>query len=238
MNQAAESEPVTAPAPPVVETQPPSGRAGRLSRPMLIVAFFLWFVASVAGTLGGSLDRLPRDVSFSLDGAPVDFCYIIRADAVEEDLSLANQWCTPDEVLGPRLPDGIDTHLGEIQWQSVSWDTFVETLGQPDLWLTVGVGGSALLFFIAFAQATGTIRAGLAASISVVFLGLLLFPAAFTARIPADMRSELVEAWKWVILFYFGSEAAVQAAKIVSPGSPSAGGDLERREAPSETGRG
>jgi hypothetical protein len=202
----------------------------RLPRLLTGLALALWLIAAVVGTVGDSLKTLEREASFSFQGEPVGTCSEINPAAVERDSAVATQWCTPSSVLGPSLPSGVETYVGDIDWSNVGASDFVEALGQPELWLTLGVGGSALFIFAAFARATGTVRAGLAAAVSIVFLGLLLFPSAFTSRIAPDMRIELVSAWKWVIVFYFGSEAAVQAWKIANPNSPAAG-DLAPHQA-------
>jgi hypothetical protein len=192
---------------------------------MLALAMVLWAIACIAGTFGSSLMFLPRDAHFTLDGESIDFCSSINPDVVEADLSVAWYWCSADEVLGRSLPAGAETIQGRIRWSDVSWEDIANMFGQPQLWLTLGLGLTSLIFLTGFAKATGTLRAGLAAAISVVFLGLLLFPTQFTGRLPADMRTQLVEAWKWVIAFYFGSEAAVQAIKVYSSRSSTVGGD-------------
>ena len=156
----------------------------------------------------------------------MDVSFDIDPDAYERDPSVGSQLCTPTKVLGSRLPNDVDVAVRDINWSTVQFTDFLGALGQPSLWLTLGVGGSALLIFGAFARLTGTQRAALAASVSIVFLGLLLFPAAFTGTVPSDLRIELIEAWKWVIVFYFGSEAAVQAFKLRSPGADGSTGDV------------
>ena len=83
----------------------------------------------------------------------------------------------------------------------------------------------ALMFWFGFSQATYTLRAGLASAIFVVFLGVLLFPNAFTDEINEDMRKELVNAFQLVMAFYFGTEGAVQAVKAWRGGG--SGGDLD-----------
>lgn len=209
-----------------VTTTGAEGSAAGFPNWMLWLAMLLWALACVAGTFGNSLRSLPSDVSFSTaDGQPVNFCYLINPAAVEEDLEVANQWCTPEEVIGRTLPSDVRSYQGEVQWDEIGWGDLAGIFGQPELWLTLGLGLTALMFLTGFAKATGTLRAGLAAAISVVFLGLLLFPVAFTYQLPADMRSELVEAWQWVIAFYFGSEAAVQAFKVWKPQAAAIGGD-------------
>lgn len=185
-----------------------------ISRKVLLLGALLWLGASIAGTLG---DSLPREVYFvTADDRGIDVCEFINPEAVQAGQAAPSEWCTRGEVLGESLPTDARTITGAVTLDGVSaWSLLGGTLARPDLWLTVGVGGAALIFLYEFSRATGTVRAGLAVAISVVFLGLLLFPTTFTARIPADMRSELVTAWQLVVLFYFGSEAAVQAFRIV-----------------------
>lgn len=188
-----------------------------------LVALALWFLASIAGTTG---QMLPREALIATsDGRGVGVCGVYNPDAVAADRAKPTEWCTADEVLGARLPDGVQSFPGDIMTGEINIDHWLNVFSRPDLWLTLGVGGSAIVMLYAFAHSTGTLRAGLAAAISLVFLGLLLFPTTFTARIPGDMRAELVTAWQWVVIFYFGSEAAVQAWKISHPGGAKVGGD-------------
>lgn len=196
-------------------------------------AMTLWTIASVAGSLGESL---PRRVSFSTpNGAPIDICASLFPVAVEDGRARATEWCTVDSVIGPSLPTDVRRTVGSIPWtDGIDWSDFLTVLVRPDLWLTLGVGGAALLLLFGFARGTGTLRAGLAVAISTVFLGLLLFPQSFTLRIPADMRSELVTAWQWLILFYFGSEAAVQAWKVARPNGADVTGDMPDKKAQSK----
>jgi hypothetical protein len=193
---------------------------------MLWLAIVLWFVACVAGTFGSSISSLPHEAFIQLDGQPVAACSVMNPAAVEGDPDVASQWCTPDDVLGATLPDDVTFVQGDVDWQEVDWDDLANVFGAADMWLTLGLGLVGLIFLVGFSKVSGTLRAGLAAAISVTFMGLLLFPVAFTSRIPADMRGELVTAWQWVIAFYFGSEAAVQAVKVLRPAGSTAGGDL------------
>jgi hypothetical protein len=194
---------------------------------MLWIAMLLWAVACVAGSIGSSLQFLPHEAFYvSASGENIDFCTNINPEAVAEDANVAWYWCTHDEVLGETLPPDVESFSGGVLWDMVTADDVVTAFGQPQLWLTLGLGLIALMFLTGFAKATGTLRAGLAASISVVFLGLLLFPTAFTYALPADMRGELIGAWQWVIAFYFGSEAAVQAFKVWKPAAAAVGGDV------------
>lgn len=84
----------------------------------------------------------------------------------------------------------------------------------------------AVMFWFGFSQATYTLRAGLASAIFIVFLGVLLFPDAFTSQIDDEMRKEFVNAFQLVLAFYFGTEGAVQAVKAWR-GEAGAGGDLD-----------
>ncbi len=192
-------------------------------RRALNIAVALWLAVLLLGSFGQSIQGFPREAFFSLDGQPVDRCIAINDEASEEQ---QGEWCTPTEVLGPALPDDVEVASGDIVWSEVGFEEVGSALLQPALWFTIGIGMIALLVFGAFAAATGTVRAGIAASVSIVFLALLLFPAEFTAQVPGDLRQELVSAWQWVIAFYFGSEAAVQAFKAVRPSNAPVEGDL------------
>jgi hypothetical protein len=179
---------------------------------LVLVALSLWVVASIAGTVGQSL---PREALFTTsDGRSLGFCQTYQPDAVLSGKARATDYCTTDQIFGASQPADARSYPGRILTENLGLSDWVDVFTRPDLWLTIGLGGAAILLMYVFWKATRTLRAGLAAAVSIVFLGLLLFPAAFTARIPGDMRAELVTAWQWVIIFYFGSEAAVQAWKI------------------------
>jgi hypothetical protein len=200
-----------------------------LSKAWLSLVLSLWFVAALAGTIN---QAAPREALVQTsDGEPVDSCFEINPELVTSGGAEATDWCTSDSLVGrgPRIPTkGVEVIPGDIRFAAYDFlPTLLRALLLPDLWLTWGVGGAALLSLFFFARATGTLRAGLAAAISVVFLGILLFPTYFTARIPPDMRAELVKAWQWVILFYFGSEAAVQAWKVTHPEGANVTGDMK-----------
>jgi hypothetical protein len=112
-------------------------------------------------------------------------------------------------TLGQLLPRTVE---GEVQW----YDNFIlRALIHPELWLTISVGAGALIAFFALAQRTSTLRAPLAASVTVAFLGLLLFPFYFTSGTHPQFTETLIWGWSVVMVGYFGSEAAVQATKIV-----------------------
>lgn len=101
-----------------------------------------------------------------------------------------------------------------------------ETLIRPDMWLGVGLGAMAIVSIWVFARATGTFRAGIAAGVVIVFLGLLLLPSTLTFGVPNDLRSELIWAWGLVIGFYFTTEAVIQGLRIRASGDSSVAGDL------------
>lgn len=166
----------------------------RLPRYLLPVAIAFWSVASVAGAISIALPSLPQEVSISLDGRTVDACRVIAPDLVQEDPSISDDWCTSQELLGPTLPDNVEFNsTGTVVWDAVEFDDVLKAATVPTVWFTISLGAIALVFLIAFSQATGTLRAGLAASISAVFFGLLLFPQYFTSLIPGDMRAELIK---------------------------------------------
>lgn len=201
---------------------------GGFPRYLLWVAIGFWLLASVAGAVSAALPTLPEEASISRQGEIVDTCDVIAPTLVAADPSIAGNWCTATEDLGRRLPDDVQfTSTGAIAWEAVNKGQVIAAATQPDVWFTLAIGAIAMLFLVGFSRATNTVRAGLAASISVVFFGLLLFPVNFTQRIPTDMRSELIHAWQLVLIFYFGTEGAVQAIKVLRPeGGASVGGDL------------
>lgn len=200
----------------------------RLSNRVMIATLFFWLVAAFFGT--ASL-HVTREAHWTTaDGAAITFCSEAAPELVEEGRAEPADWCTyDDDHLGERLPSDAKSFSGNLIFDRESLTRqYAETAVQPDFWLTVGLGGAALTTLFGFARATGTVRAGLAAAISVVFLGLLLFPSFFTARIETDLKSELVTAWQWVVLFYFGSEAAIQGWKVRHSEGAGVAGDLER----------
>ena len=199
---------------------------GRLSNGIMFLTLAFWVVAAFFGTAGL---YVTREAFFTTkDGEPIASCSQVAPKLVEEGKALPSDWCTQGGTsLGPRLPNDAKSLSGSLIVDRRTLQTqYTETVTQPDFWLTVGLGGGSIVTLFGFARATGTLRAGLAASISVVFLGLLLFPTFFTARIETDLRSELVGAWKLIILFYFGSEAAIQAWKVLHSGGAQVSGDL------------
>lgn len=195
---------------------------------LLVIGF--WCLASIAGTVG---QYLPREALLSTaDGRGIGACDTYNREAVLSGEAMPQDWCTTDQVIGGTLPPDVRFSSGGLSIANISWADVLEAFIRPDLWLTVGIGGIAIVFIYIFAQGTGTLRAGLAAGISIVFFGFLLFPAVFTERIPVDMRRELVSAWQWVIIFYFGSEAAVQAWKVSHPKGSNIPGDVPTKPAP------
>lgn len=165
------------------------------------------------------------------DGQGIGYCQDYFREAVARGDASNYEYCSTDTVFGRRLPEGHQSHVGAIQLGSIKPADFLAAL-KPDLWLTVGVGGVAMILLFVFARATGTLRGGLAVSIASVFLGLLLFPTAITARIPGDMRAQLVTAFQWIVVFYFGSEAAVQAWKISHRDGSNITGDMPDHQSP------
>jgi hypothetical protein len=129
-------------------------------------------------------------------------------------------------TLGQLLPRTVE---GEVQW----FDNYVfRALIHPELWLTISVGAGALIAFFALANRTSTLRAPLAASVTVAFLGLLLFPFYFTSGTHPQFTETLIWGWSVVMVGYFGSEAAVQATKIVQQSKlVNAGQDAETAKA-------
>jgi hypothetical protein len=84
--------------------------------------------------------------------------------------------------------------------------------------MAIGVGGSAILAFFALFDRTDTMRGPLAASVTIVFFGLLLFPVWFSDSIDPGYSDKLVWAWALVISFYFAVEGTVQVKKINEQG--------------------
>jgi hypothetical protein len=104
------------------------------------------------------------------------------------------------------------TQEGELQW----YDNYVlRALAHPSAWLAIGVGASALIAFFVLANRSDTLRAAIAAATTVAFLGLLLYPVWFSDAVDQGMREELVWAWTIIVVFYFGTEGAVQGTRIV-----------------------
>lgn len=98
------------------------------------------------------------------------------------------------------------------------------------MWLAAGLGGTAIIALWVFARVTGTLRAGIAAGVVLVFFGLLLLPTTVTFGVPDDLRSELIWAWGLVIGVYFTTEAVIQGLKIRTNRDTSIQGDLASGE--------
>lgn len=190
----------------------------------------VWVVTVFLGTVGLTL---PREVSFAThDGQPLDFCSNLEIDAPDSSL------CTRDgDVVGLPASSEVESFVGDPQ---LDFDTiqneFLKTLIQPTFWLALGLGGAAVITLFSVARATGAFRTGLATSVTLIFFGILLFPGGLTAGLDHELRSELINAWKVVIAFYFGSEAAVQAFKVFSPTGRSVTGDIPDNGTPRATG--
>jgi hypothetical protein len=193
------------------------------SRRALWFALAIWVVAVFIGTAG----RFAPREAFPMTGGGQSIVQcsdvFVGSERIEYE---QGDWCTDGNVIGAVLPDDVTFSTGGVvlDWSSFR-DQLIETLYQPDFWLAAGLGTAALVTIFAFASITGALRTGLAAGITVVFFGLLLMPGFFTFQVPADLRSELVDAWKLIIVFYFGTEGAVQAWKVVHPEGRNVGGD-------------
>ena len=108
---------------------------------MLWLAMLLWALACVAGTFGSSLDNFPRDGYLATaSGEPMAPCAFINLEAVQQDPSVEWPWCTARSVLGPDLPADRQVVVGGVQWEAISWNDLAEVFGQPQLWLTLGLG--------------------------------------------------------------------------------------------------
>ena len=171
-----------------------------------------------------------RSVSYVLeDGSGIERCGIVAPELVTSDGADSDDWCTTgdSEKVADRLPAtarAVPTEL--IVDRRTIGATLGETLFRPDMWLAAGLGSVAICMLFIFSRVTGTLRAGLAASISVVFFGMLLLPSTVTFGLPDDLETELVKAWGLMIAFYFGSEAAVQAVKVLSTRETNVQGDV------------
>lgn len=126
---------------------------------------------------------------------------------------------------GAFLPQTVE---GPAQWYD---NDLLRAFIHPAAWLTIGVGASALIAFFAVADRTTTLRAPIAAAITIVFFGLLLFPIWFTGNVDQRLVERLIWAWVTMIVFYFGSEAAVQGTRIVQQRKGVAGGMSEEAAA-------
>jgi hypothetical protein len=183
------------------------------------------------GFLGTVGLTLPREGSFATrDGQPLDFCSNVDPAIDAPTLSL----CTLDgDVVGSPSSSEVVRQVGEqiLDYDTVS-DQFWKTFFQPAFWLALGLGGVAVVTLFTVARATGTFRTGLATSVTLIFFAILLFPGGLTAGLDHDLRSELINAWKVIIAFYFGSEAAVQAFKVFHPSGRTVTGDVPDANTP------
>jgi hypothetical protein len=199
----------------------------RLSYGGLAVVLVLWVVTSFFGT---AALYATRSVSYvTEDGSGIERCGIVARDLVESGDADDDDWCSTvnPEKVADRLPAtarAVPTAL--IVDRETIGATLGETLFRPDMWLAAGLGSIAICMLFIFSRVTGTLRAGLAASISVVFFGMLLLPSTVTFGLPDELEGELVDAWGLMIAFYFGSEAAVQAVKVLSTRETNVQGDV------------
>lgn len=196
----------------------------------LISILVVWAITVFLGTVGLAV---PREVSFATrDGQSLDFCSNLEVEAPDSSL------CTRDrDVVGLPTSSEVESFVGDplLDFETIE-NEFLKTLIQPALWLALGLGGAAVLTLFSVAHATGTFRTGLATSVTLIFFAILLFPGGLTAGLDHDLRSELINAWKVVISFYFGSEAAVQAFKVFYPTGRSVTGDVPDNGTPPATG--
>lgn len=197
----------------------------------VVLILAAWVITVFLGTVGLTL---PREGSFATrDGQPLDFCSNIDRKIDAPPLTL----CTLDgDEVGPPGSNKVVSHVGEqlLDFETVR-DQFWKTLFQPAFWLALGLGVAAVLTLFSVARATGTFRTGLATSVTLIFFAILLFPGGLTAGLDHDLRSELINAWKVVVAFYFGSEAAVQAFKVFNPSGRTVAGDVPDANTPPAT---
>lgn len=205
------------------KTSTAASEPGKFVRAWAVVLILgVWTVTVFLGTVALTL---PREGTFTTrDGQPLDFCSNIDQTSDAPALSL----CTLDgKVIGHPGSDDVVSHVGG---QLLDFETvraqFGKTLFHPQFWLALGLGGTAVFTLFSVARSTGTFRTGLATSVTLIFFGILLFPGGLTAGLDHDLRSELINAWKVVIAFYFGSEAAVQAFKVFHPTGRTVTGDV------------
>ncbi|SMO77749.1 hypothetical protein SAMN06266982_11832 [Propioniciclava tarda] len=138
-----------------------------LTNGWLVAALVLWLLAAYAGTVA---EALPREVIYTTrDGQGIGYCQDYFREAVARGDASNYEYCSTDTVFGRRLPEGHQSHVGAIQLGSIKPADFLVAALKPDLWLTVGVGGVAMILLFVFARATGTLRGGLAVSIALSF---------------------------------------------------------------------
>lgn len=191
----------------------------------LILLLALWLVTCF---MGSATSFVTRNAYFTtMDGRPIERCGNLGLG------SNPREWCDSLtlESLGQLPEDQVQVHSSSV---ILSGETighaFGETLVRPDMWLAAGLGGTAIIAFWVFARATGTLRAGIAAGVVLVFFGLLLLPTTVTFGVPGDLRGELIWAWGLVIGFYFTTEAVIQGLKIRTDRDTSIKGDLASGE--------
>lgn len=200
---------------------------GTLTGKAIFAAIPLWVIGVFFGTASTATSRRANPITS--DGKLIVPCIQEARGAAANPTAAPGDWCLQAEgtVIGPDLPADVSYTQGEIVLDRASFNhTLWETLSRPEFWLATSLGILALWVLFIFARNSGTLRTGIAASVTVVFLGLLLFPGYMTQTVPADLRSELIGAWKLLIVFYFGSEAAVQAWKVVHPEGKEVTGDM------------
>lgn len=193
----------------------------------------LWVIGVFFGTASTATSR--RSYPTTAEGKLIVQCVPEGLGAEENPPAMPGDWCVQSEgtLIGPDLPADAKFLQGDILLDIDSfYRTLWETLVRPEFWLATSLGILALWVLLIFARNSGTLRTGIAASVTVVFLGLLLYPGYMTQTVPADLRSELIGAWKLLIVFYFGSEAAVQAWKVVHPSGKEVTGDMVATTAP------
>lgn len=211
---------------------PPGGTnaPAKFGNSFLWLAVLFWLLACFALAGYTALDNFPREAFLSFDGQPVGSCSVIAPSLVAGNSAAASAFCTASQVLEGvpgQLPDGVTVTNGSIDFSTLRLGDWLQAVLQPPPIFVAAIGAIALLFLVNFSKATSTVRAGLAASITVVIFGLVLFPRGLTSLGDVGLRSQLVDAWKLIIAFYFGTEGAVQALRVLKPGSGTPGGDLE-----------
>lgn len=197
----------------------------------MVLLLALWTVTCFMGS--ASIHTTREAFLTTSDGVGIERCYVNDAEADPED------WCEAltGRNIGPLSADEIESTSGGVIFDAETIGRMAgETVIRPDMWLGVGLGAMAIISIWVFARATGTFRAGIAAGVVVVFLGLLLLPSTVTFGVPNDLRSELIWAWGLVIGFYFTTEAVIQGLRIRASGDASVAGDLVAPSAPASEG--
>jgi hypothetical protein len=86
------------------------------------------------------------------------------------------------------------------------------------------VGLVALLTFFALLDRATSMRVPIAATVVILFIGFLVFPAVFSSATPTVFRDKFIWAFSLIIGFYFATEAAVQITKSVQQRKAADGG--------------